>query len=185
MEYTLLKNFLDRTAYFYYARGLHESDPMYLNTIEYENFINLHSKWNNQNKEFQLVLRELRCKFDDNIVIENGTSNKTPCYEIEICFENSNSRKKVITIYISLFIPFYHIVSLFKVKNNLTKYDFNINNDIEVIISVILKRIGYSKFPHEIINHKIPDLFLTEDFDYKSAFFTDYYRFASPKNLNK
>ena len=63
MKYILLKNFLNRVAYNYYAKNLHESDPEYSKTKEFVNFLSLHSEWEQMLDNFNIILQDINNLF--------------------------------------------------------------------------------------------------------------------------
>ncbi len=159
---------------------MHETNNSYVNTKEHRNYLELHDNWGKFKEELQPVLESIK----DNIVVSgiivNGTANNTPCYEIELLLESTKEAKSVIVIFISMFIPFYHIVSLKANKsNNQLISSVVIPKEIEVKISGIMKeKLQYHKFPNNLLDCQIPNLEVYSDFSYTTAFFADGYRIA-------
>lgn len=175
----LFINFLNSIAYYYYPKGLHESDNSYGNSEQRKNYLVLHDSWNGLKTEIESVILLLKDKIRGSDLIINGTSNNTPCYEIEILLETNEKEKSVIVIYISLFIPFYHIVRLSSDLRGRIRYSFDIPEEVDTVSSkVIHEFLGYQKFPETLLNHQIPYLKVCSNFDYLRAFFTDGYRVA-------
>lgn len=178
----LIKNFLEAVAYYYYPKNLHESDPKYFESNEYQNYLDLHGKWGRFMEDFDLVLNEIANHFHNRIVLANATTaNHIPCYQIEIVLNEDGHKKDVVSVFVSMFIPFYHIVRLKQSSEGLVTNDFTIPDEVDNFIENVMRnKLFYHKFPEELLNQKIRDLEVSEDFTFMSAFFTDYYRVVPP-----
>lgn len=177
MNFSLLKIFLNNTAYIYYPKYMHDSDPDYNLTVEHKNYLSMHSMWKTNLVMLDEFLNEIHLKFGSQNVKAFGTTNRTPCYEVEIFIDDERLVKRVVTIYISLLIPFYHIVVLTRQANGSITHSFKIPKEMESFIEkAVYNNLGYSKFPEDLIDLNVPKLNVLEGFNYKSAFFTDFYR---------
>jgi hypothetical protein len=174
----LFENFLNTLAYRYYPKKLNESSEEYFISKQRKNFLKLLGKWNSfMNEDFNKLIFELNKTLDYSLTI-NNCFNNFPCFQIEII--RNKELFQTTNIYISFFIPFYHIVNL-NGDLNTGKINFNykicpeINNKTKGIIK---RNINYSQFPTALLNKNIPKLEVRENFDYKGAFFTDNYRIS-------
>ena len=176
----LFTNFLNSIAYYYYPKNLHESDIEYMTTEEHKKYLGLHSSWSHFKNGITPLVTKIREEAEIMSIIVNGTANNTPCYEIELLQKSDEKRIVAIVIYISMFIPFYHVSLLEKSRtDNTISTSFDIPSNFEQKISRILRDfLNYNRFPSELIKNKIPMLEVNSNFDYLKAFFTDCYRIA-------
>lgn len=174
----LFENFLNTISYNYYPKGLHESSEEYFNSPERNNFLKLLDRWDNFMKN---DLKKLILELDKNLeydLIINDCAHNFPCFMIEIIRD-----KKLFyttTIYISFFIPFYHIVDLTgNLISQKVEHQYDIDSKLDKIVQKIIKKnINYSKFPECFLKKTIPDIKISENFNYTSAFFTENYRIS-------
>ncbi|WP_411030633.1 hypothetical protein [Spongiimicrobium sp. 3-5] len=177
----IFKNILNSVAYYYYPKFLHESDDSYQKTREYGNYILLHNNWKNFKGELKPLIDEIKNGSIGHLsLIFNGTPNNTPCYEIELLLQSNAESKKVIVLYLSMFVPFYHLVLLEREDStNQIVSSTDIPKDLEKkVAEAVKKTLCFQKFPEDILHCSIPDLEVSSEFNYLTAFFTDWYRIA-------
>ena len=176
----LFENFLNTVAYTYYPKNLHQADELYFDSKERNAYLKLYYNWKLWEVQLEQFLNELKKEIDPKSISVNQTCSNFPCFEVEIFINKNEHEHKVLTIYISFLIPCYHIVNLNgDRKTGVIKSDFNISKKIYELVTFQMKEIfNYIIFPNAILNNKIPQLIVTENFNYFKAFFTDGYRIA-------
>lgn len=190
--------FLNTIAYLYYPKNLYATDEMFNKTPETQAYLNLFSKMNNSFFKDQLLVleRTLKKKYPQKKINVNQCVITLPCYQIEIAHEKNHDFLQVTTIFISLFIPFYHIINLTLniqgIKQEKEKFGNSIENHLETnynfdtnmydFLKLNMKEIfKYNEFPNEFLACKIPEVFVHnpfEELNYLNAFFTDGYRIS-------
>ncbi|WP_190810307.1 hypothetical protein [Flagellimonas sp. S3867] len=177
----LLCNLLNEIAYHYYPQELDETDTSYVNTLEHKNFQRLHSKWLDFRTALDPVCDKLKEHFNQDDIVLNGVPNHTPSYHIEVTLDTNEKQKKVVAAYISLFIPFYHLVVLEENKqDSKITYNYSIPEGIKSIFEeAIGKTMEFRIFPKELLKMKIPRVEIYPEFNYFNAFFTDWYRITN------
>ncbi|WP_378177886.1 hypothetical protein [Aquimarina sp. SS2-1] len=195
---SLFLSFLNSAVYKYYPKNLYNSDPLYYESREAKAFMLLRNEY--QNKTFLNQLTEfkeiLKTVYPDKWININKTEIITPCYQIEIVQEKNHSIERTTTIYLSMLVPFYHMINLnvdydFQRKHKekhgsfhkqYYSTSFNIDKELKNFISTkVLEHFYYNEFPRELLNLKIPDVFAlnsTEIINYRKAFFTDSYKMS-------
>jgi len=161
---------------------LDESNPDYFRTNQYKNYKELYSKWDKLKEDINPVTKSFDNHFGTHNLVVNGVANHTPSYHLEILLSKNKAYKTVVSIYISMFIPFYHIVLLKEnLKTSKVEFDYNLPTEIgDFSRKVILEKLSFQEFPTSLLSYKIPELIVRSDFNYFNAFFTDWYRVAPP-----
>ncbi|CAM1360088.1 hypothetical protein TOREUM_20236 [Tenacibaculum litoreum] len=174
----LFEHFLITSAYHYYPKNINESDLYFDETIERKNFLKLLEKWTYfENDKLNRLAINLRNLLGLEVLL-NESDRNFPSFMLEIILNKKSYN--TINIYISFFIPFYHIVEL---KGSLEKRkiysNVKLNDKIEGIINKEINEIlNYNAFPLQYLEETIPDLTINEEFNFRKAFFTDCYRIS-------
>ena len=176
----LLQNVLNNIAYYYYPKNMHESSSQYMHSIEHKNYLALHTQWKNLMVDLDPIIKDFKNNLKDSHLIVNGTTSNHPCYELEVLISSNECKTEVVLVYLSMFIPFFHIVLLERrTGSNEISFNFDVPEETETIITnIISENIKYQKFPNELLGYEIPNLKVHSDFNYLKAFFTDGYRIA-------
>lgn len=174
----LFEDFLITNAYYYYPKNINESDLYFDETIERKNFLKLLGKWTDfENDKLNSLILNLRNLLGLEILL-NESDRNFPSFMLEIILNKKSYN--TINIYISFFIPFYHVVELKgSVEERKIYSNIKLNDEIAGIINKEIHEIlNYNAFPLQYLEKTIPNLIINEEFNFKQAFFTDCYRIS-------
>lgn len=176
----IFKDFLDTISYFYYPKGKSVFDIDYNRTIETKRYLEkVHFNYIN-NQEFILFLNHLNKKINPLLAIEFKMGT-TPSFNCQITLKLDDSKIKVLSIYISHLIPFFHLCQLEGdfCNRTVSLIEAYSSEEVKLIDSVkteITNMLFFYEFPRDFLLNKIPNLKEEEKFTYLNAFFTDHYR---------
>ncbi len=175
----LFENFLNNTVYQYFPKHLYEADEQYCASNEFKEHLRLRrDTWNLSHEPLRKFSKEIRFSLNLNQSMVNEGVHGGSSHVIQFMLESNNDYCKVLVVYISFMIPYYHIVILtYDRQAKSTASNYKIDSELGQIMHEKMKDIfEFHMFPVNYVNYRFPDLIVYDGFTALNAFFTDYYR---------
>ncbi|MBK6265465.1 hypothetical protein JKA74_10490 [Marivirga sp. S37H4] len=113
------------------------------------------------------------------------------CYILDIIIQVDEEVIKVVSLYVSIIVPFYSVLYIENnVKNNglnsqFSSNDLNkyANNEILKKVDEILQKFNYTAFPQKLLYKKIPDIAFKDKKMGEFTFFDAYFVHEIPHKI--
>lgn len=177
----IVENILESIAYAYFPKGIYETyGKQYLNSKQFSNLKDRCSYFDKNQTEWVSIKSELQALFPT-LKVRDITllSWLDRCYTLDLILNANDNEVNVISLSISIIIPFFSLTFIKNVKNlrQITNQDLKLYGleEFQKNISILLEKYNYKIFPKPLYNYIIPDIAFKEIKQNKFTFFNAFF----------